>query len=89
MNSFCPCQTMIPMDGIEIFNAALQITENIAYYVPRNVNTDQGPSSHVTSAKTVQIHRTPPSYLQIDTASIRGLPFSTYALRGEGGLRNC
>ena len=32
---------MIPMDGIEIFNAALQITENIAYYVPRNVNTDQ------------------------------------------------
>ena len=42
---------MIPMDGIEIFNAALQITENIAYYVPRNVNTDQGPNSHVTSAK--------------------------------------
>ena len=42
---------MIPMDGIEIFNAALQITENIAYYVPRNVNTDQGPSSHVTSAE--------------------------------------
>ena len=51
MNPFCPCQTMIPMDGIEIFNAALQITENIAYYVPRNVNTDQGPSSHVTSGK--------------------------------------
>ena len=47
-----PLQTMIPMDGIEIFNAALQITENIAYYVPRNVNTDQmaslaGPGGHV------------------------------------------
>ena len=34
-------QAMIPMDGIKIFNAAKQITENIAYYVPRNVNADQ------------------------------------------------
>ena len=49
---------MIPMDGIEIFNAALQITENIAYYVPRNVNTDQGPSSHVTSAKKFKFNGT-------------------------------
>ena len=34
-------QKMIPMDGIKIFNEALQITENIAYFVPKNTNVDQ------------------------------------------------
>jgi len=34
-------QSMIPMDGIKIFDAALKITENIAYYVPKNSNVDQ------------------------------------------------
>jgi 16S rRNA G966 N2-methylase RsmD len=34
-------QTMIPMDGIKIFDTALQITENIAYFVPKNTNIDQ------------------------------------------------
>ena len=34
-------QSMIPMDGVKIFNAAREITEDIAYYVPRNVDTDQ------------------------------------------------
>ena len=31
----------IPLDGFEIFNAALEVTENIAYFVPRNTNVDQ------------------------------------------------
>ena len=31
----------IPLDGIEIFNAALQVTDNIAYFLPRNTNVDQ------------------------------------------------
>ena len=31
----------IPMDGIKVFDAALEVTENIAYYVPRNANVDQ------------------------------------------------
>ena len=31
----------IPMDGIKLFDAALEVTENIAYYVPRNTNVDQ------------------------------------------------
>ena len=34
-------QQMIPLDGIKIFDAALKITENIAYYVPKNSNVDQ------------------------------------------------
>ena len=34
-------QSMIPMDGIKIFDACLHITENIAYYVPKNTNVDQ------------------------------------------------
>ena len=34
-------QSMIPLDGIKIFEAALEITENIAYYVPKNANLDQ------------------------------------------------
>ena len=29
------------LDGIKIFDAALKITENIAYYVPKNSNVDQ------------------------------------------------
>ena len=34
-------QSMIPLDGMKIFEAALEITENIAYYVPKNTNLDQ------------------------------------------------
>ena len=34
-------QSMIPMDGLKIFEAALEITDNIAYYVPKNTNLDQ------------------------------------------------
>ncbi len=34
-------EKMIPMDGIKIFDAALKITENIAYYLPKNTNVDQ------------------------------------------------
>ena len=45
-------QAMIPMDGIKIFDEALKITENIAYYVPKNTNVDQlislaGPGGNV------------------------------------------
>ena len=31
----------IPLDGFEIFNKCLEVTENIAYFVPRNTNLDQ------------------------------------------------
>lgn len=34
-------QSMIPLDGIKIFDTALSVTENIAYYVPKNTNVDQ------------------------------------------------
>jgi len=34
-------KTMIPVDGMEVFNAALKITENIAYLLPKNTNVDQ------------------------------------------------
>ena len=32
---------MQPLDGFEVFIAALEVTGNIAYFVPRNVNVDQ------------------------------------------------
>ncbi|PSN39430.1 hypothetical protein C0J52_12359 [Blattella germanica] len=32
---------MQPVGGTSIYKASLNITENIAYYVPRNINTDQ------------------------------------------------
>lgn len=34
-------QTMIPMDGIKIFETALEVCENIAYFVPKNTDMDQ------------------------------------------------
>jgi len=34
-------ETMIPMNGIKLFNLAQTITKNICYYVPRNVDTIQ------------------------------------------------
>ena len=34
-------QTMIPMDGFKIFDLSRQITENIAYFVPKNTNIEQ------------------------------------------------
>jgi len=42
----------IPLDGFELFDVALQITDNIAYFVPRNTNVDQlislaGPGGYV------------------------------------------
>ena len=45
-------QSMIPVDGIKIFDEALKITENVAYYVPKNTNVDQlislaGPGGNV------------------------------------------
>jgi len=32
---------MIPLDGFKIFEAALAVTENIAYFVPKTTNLDQ------------------------------------------------
>ena len=29
------------MDGIKIFDVALTVTDNIAYFVPKNTNVDQ------------------------------------------------
>ena len=45
-------QSMIPLDGIKIFDEALKITENIVYYVPKNTNVHQlislaGPGGNV------------------------------------------
>ncbi|TRY79800.1 hypothetical protein TCAL_06064 [Tigriopus californicus] len=34
-------RTMIPMDGHRVFEVAAQITRNVAYFVPRNVDVDQ------------------------------------------------
>ena len=34
-------QTMIPMDGFKIFELSREITENIAYFVPKNTNIEQ------------------------------------------------
>ena len=34
-------ETMIPMNGIKIFQVASEITKNIAYYVPKNTNIPQ------------------------------------------------
>ena len=46
------------MDGVKIFGAARQITEHIAYYVPRNVDVNQmaalaGPGGHVKLQKNL------------------------------------
>ncbi len=51
-------QAMIPLDGLKVFEVALQVTENIAYYVPRNVNVDQlcslaGPGGRVEVERNV------------------------------------
>lgn len=40
-DSLFDLKTMIPVDGMEVFNAALKITENIAYLLPKNTNVDQ------------------------------------------------
>ena len=34
-------ETMIPMNGITVFQLAKNIAPNIAYFVPRHVDTDQ------------------------------------------------
>ena len=34
-------QTMIPMDGFKVFELSRTITENIAYFVPKNANIEQ------------------------------------------------
>ena len=34
-------ETMIPMNGIKVFQAASKITKNISYYVPKNTNVSQ------------------------------------------------
>jgi len=34
-------KTQIPIDGYAVFNAALKVTENIAYFLPKNTNADQ------------------------------------------------
>ena len=34
-------QTMIPMDGFKVFEVSRAITENIAYFVPKNANVEQ------------------------------------------------
>ena len=41
LDSLFDLKTMIPVDGMEVFNAALRITENIAYLLPKNTNVDQ------------------------------------------------
>ena len=34
-------KTQIPLDGIKVFDVALSLTEDIAYFLPKNVNQDQ------------------------------------------------
>ena len=34
-------QEGIPINGFDVFDAALKVTENIAYFLPKNTNTDQ------------------------------------------------
>lgn len=34
-------QTMVPLDGFRVFQVAQQVTDCIAYYVPRNVDVQQ------------------------------------------------
>ncbi len=34
-------KTMIPVDGIKVFETALNVTENIAYFLPKTTNVDQ------------------------------------------------
>jgi len=34
-------KTMIPMDGFKVFEAAKNITPNIAYFLPKNVDRNQ------------------------------------------------
>ncbi len=34
-------QSMISLDGLKVFAAALAMTENIAFFVPKNANVDQ------------------------------------------------
>lgn len=34
-------RTMVPLDGFRVFQVAQEVTENIAYYVPRNVDVQQ------------------------------------------------
>jgi trimethylguanosine synthase len=34
-------QTMIPMDGFKVFELSREISENIAYFVPKNTNIEQ------------------------------------------------
>ena len=51
-------QKMIPMDGIKVFDTALALTENIAYYLPKNSNVDQlmsmaGPDGQVEIEQNV------------------------------------
>ena len=33
--------TMVPLDGFRVFQVAREVTDNIAYYVPRNVDVQQ------------------------------------------------
>ena len=56
-------KTMIPLDGLKVFEAALSVTENVAYYVPRNVNVDQlcslaGPGGQVEVEQNVLNNKT-------------------------------
>ena len=65
-------QARIPMDGIRIFNAAKQITENIAYYVPRNVDTDQ-----------MTLLAGPGGKVELQKNRLRGKPKAITAYYGE------
>lgn len=42
--------TMVPIDGFKVFQVAHEVTENIAYYVPRNVDVQQVSDSPCPSA---------------------------------------
>jgi trimethylguanosine synthase len=34
-------KTMVPMDGLRVYETASSLTGNIAYFLPRNINVDQ------------------------------------------------
>ena len=51
-------QEGIPINGFDVFDAALKVTENIAYFLPKNTNTDQVNFSFIIqSVIFVQLHR--------------------------------
>lgn len=81
---------MQPVGGAQLFKISLGITENIAYYVPRNINTDQASGAVSCVSVSMFLRLNVGRRMNIPSASFDAVVFRVYSkIYKENAILRC